>query len=73
MPLAVEHLQSAIEFSKDVPDDVTESMFFRSWFRTRVLNDRLSERFFQTMDANWSLVYERVQNHMARYAGARPQ
>jgi hypothetical protein len=73
MPLAVEYLQSAIEFCKDVPDDVMESMFFRSWFRTRVLNDRLSERFFRTMDANWSLVYERVQNHMAQYAGARLQ
>jgi hypothetical protein len=73
MPLAVEHLQNAIEFCKDVNDDVMESMFFRTWFRTRVLNDHLPERFFQAIDANWSRVYERVQNHMARYAGARLQ
>jgi len=73
MPLAVEHLQNAIEFCKDVNDDVMESMFFRTWFRTRVLNDHLPERFFQMIDANWSPVYERVQSHMARYAGARLQ
>ncbi len=70
---AVEHLQNAIEFCKDVNDDVMESMFFRTWFRTRVLNDHLPERFFQMIDANWSPVYERVQNHMARYAGSRLQ
>ena len=73
MPLAVEHLQNAIEFCKDVNDDVMESMFFRTWFRTRVLNDHLPERFFQAIDANLSRVYERVQNHMARYAGSRLQ
>jgi hypothetical protein len=73
MPRAVEHLQNAIEFCKDVNDDVMESMFFRTWFRTRVLNDHLPERFFQAIDANWSRVYERVQNHMARYAGSRLQ
>lgn len=26
------------------------------FYRTRVLNDHLPERFFQTIDANWSLV-----------------
>jgi len=43
------------------------------FYRTRVLNDHLPERFFQMIDANWSPVYERVQSHMARYAGARLQ
>lgn len=72
MPLAVEHIQTAIEFCREIPD-VLELMLFRSWLRTRVLNDHLPERFFQTLDANWSLVYERVQNHMARYTDPRLQ
>jgi hypothetical protein len=71
MPLAAEHLQNAIQYCKDVTDDVMESMLFRTWFRTCILNDHLPEPFFQTIDANWSLVYERVRNHMARYTGAR--
>jgi len=50
-----------------------EAMFFRFWLRTLVLNDRLSELFFQTLDRNWELVRARVQSHMARYARPRLQ
>ncbi|MGD0860992.1 MAG: hypothetical protein ABR912_16995 [Terracidiphilus sp.] len=72
---AFEHLQFAIEFcsAAQVPEDVMESMFFRFWLRTLVLNDRLPERFFQTLDRNWELVHAQVQSHMARYAGPRLQ
>lgn len=65
MPLAVEHLQNAIGFCQDITDDVMESMLLRSWFRTRVLNDRLPERFFQVLDANGTSVHECVRHHMA--------
>lgn len=72
---AFEHLQFAIGFCKaaHVPEDVMETMFLRFWLRTLVLNDRLPELFFQTLDRNWELVHARVQSHMARYAGPRLQ
>ncbi len=75
MTPAFEHLQFAIEFcnAAEVPEDVMEAMFFRFWLRTLVLNDRLPELFFQTLDRNWELVHAQVQNHMARYAGPRLQ
>ncbi len=75
MTPAFEHLQFAIEFcnAAQVPEDVMEAMFLRFWLRTLVLNDRLPELFFQTLDRNWELVYARVQSHMARYAGPRLQ
>lgn len=72
MPPAIEHLQHAISFcdAASVDEDVMESMFLRFWVRTRNLNDRLPEPFFQTLDANWKLVQERVQSHMSRYSGS---
>jgi hypothetical protein len=75
MTPAFEHLQFAIKFcnAAEVPEDVMEAMFFRFWLRTLVLNDRLPELFFQTLDRNWELVHEQVQSHMARYAGPRLQ
>lgn len=75
MTPAFEHLQFAIKFcnAAQVPEDVMEAMFFRFWLRTRVLNDRLPEIFFQTLDRNWELVHAQVQSHMARYAGPRLQ
>ena len=38
-----------------------------------ILNDRLPEIFFQTLDRNWELVHAQAQSHMARYAGPRLQ
>ena len=75
MTPAFEHLQFAIEFcnAAQVPEDVMEAMFFRFWLRTLVLNDRLPELFFQTLDRNWELVHAQVQSRMARYAGPRLQ
>lgn len=75
MTPAFEHLQFAIKFcnAAEVPEDVMEGMFFRFWLRTLVLNDRLPELFFQTLDRNWELVRAQVQSHMARYAGPRLQ
>jgi hypothetical protein len=75
MTPAFEHLQFAIEFcnAAEVPEDVMEAMFFRFWLRTLVLNDRLPELFFQTLDRNWELVHARVQSRMAKYAGPRLQ
>jgi hypothetical protein len=75
MTPALEHLQFAIEFcnAAQVPEDVMEAMFFRFWLRTLVLNDRLPELFFQTLDRNWELVHAQVQSRMARYAGPRLQ
>jgi len=75
MTPAFEHLQFAIEFcnAAQVPEDVMEAMFFRFWLRTLVLNDRLPELFFQTLDRNWELVHAQVQSHMARYAAPRLQ
>ena len=72
---ALEHLQFAIEFcnAAQVPEDVMEAMFLRFWLRTLVLNDRLPEIFFQTLDRNWDLVHARVQSHMVRYSGPRLQ
>jgi hypothetical protein len=68
---AFEHLQSAISFcnAAQVPDDVMEAMFFRFWLRTRVINDRTPEAFFQTLDEHWDQVHARVQSYMARYSG----
>ncbi len=68
---AFEHLQSAISFcnAAQVPDDVMEAMFLRFWFRTRVLNDRTPEVFFQALDERWDRVHARVQGLMARYSG----
>ena len=68
---AFEHLQSAISFcnAAHVPDDVMEAMFFRFWLRTRVINDRMPEVFFQTLDAHWDQVHARAQSYMARYSG----
>lgn len=68
---AFEHLQSAISFcnAAQVPDDVMEAMFLRFWLRTRVLNDRMPEVFFQTLDDHWDQVHARVQSSMARYSG----
>ena len=61
---AFEYLLFAIEFctAAQVPDAVMEAMFFRFWLRTLVLNDRLPEIFFQTLDPNWKLVHARVQS-----------
>jgi hypothetical protein len=68
---AFEHLQSAISFcnAAQVPDDMMEAMFFRFWLRTRVINDRMPEVFFQTLDEHWDQVHARVQSNMARYSG----
>jgi hypothetical protein len=68
---AFEHLQSAISFcnAAQVPDDVMEALFFRFWLRTRVINDRMPEVFFQTLDEHWDQVQARVQSHMARHSG----
>ena len=68
---AFEHLQSAISFcnAAQVPDDVMEAMFFRFWCRTRVINDRMPEVFFQTLDEHWDQVHARVQSYMARHSG----
>jgi len=75
MTPAFEHLESALSFCEaaSIPQDVMESMFLRFWVRTRVLNDRLPELFFQVLDKNWKLVHARVQSHMARYSGPRLQ
>jgi len=75
MTLAFEHIQFAFEFCTivPVPEDVMESMIFRFWLRTLVLNDRLPELSFQTLDRNWELVHARVQNQRSRYAGPRIQ
>lgn len=75
MTPALEHLQIAIQFcgAAQVPEDVMEAMFFGFWLRMLVLNDRLPEIFFQTLDRNWDLVHARVQSHMARYSGPRLQ
>lgn len=72
---AFEHLESAISFcnAADVPDDVMEAMFLRFWLRSRVLNDRMPELFFQTLDEKWDNVHARVQSYMTRYAGPRIQ
>ena len=68
---AFEHLQSAISFcnAAQVPDDVMEAMFFRFWLRTRVINDRMPETSFQTLDEHWDQVHARAQSYMARYSG----
>jgi hypothetical protein len=68
---AFEHLQTAISFcnAAQVPNDVMEAMFFRFWFRTRVINDHMPEVFFQTLDEHWDQVHARVQSYMARYSG----
>jgi hypothetical protein len=68
---AFEHLQSAISFcnAAQVPDDVMEALFFRFWLRTRVINDRMPEVFFQTIDEHWDQVHARVQSYMARHSG----
>jgi hypothetical protein len=68
---AFEHLQSAIPFcnAAQVPDSVMEAMFFRFWLRTRVLNDRMPEVLFQTLDEHWDHVHARVQDFLARYSG----
>ena len=68
---AFEHLQSALSFcnAAQVPDDAMEAMLFRFWLRTRVINDRMPEVFFQSLDENWDQVYARAQSYMARYSG----
>jgi hypothetical protein len=68
---AFEHLQSAIAFcnAAEVPDDVMEALFLRFWLRTRVLNDRMSELFFQTLDEHWDRVLARVRDFMAQHSG----
>jgi hypothetical protein len=68
---AFEHLQSAISFcnAAQVPDDVMEAMLFRFWLRTRLINDRRPEVFFQTLDVHWDQVHARVQSYMTRYSG----
>jgi hypothetical protein len=68
---AFEQFQSAISFcnAAQVPDDVMEALFFRFWLRTRVINDRMPEVFFQTLDEHWDQVQARVQSHMARHSG----
>ena len=68
---AFEHLQSAISFcdAAQVPDDVMEAMLLQFWLRTRVLNDRMPEVFFQTLDEHWEHVHARVQDVLARYSG----
>jgi hypothetical protein len=68
---AFDHLQFAISFcnAAQVPDDVMEAMFFRFWLRTRVINDRMPEVFFQTLDEHWDRVNARAQSYMARYSG----
>ena len=75
MTPAFEHLQFAIEFCTiaPVPEDVMESMIFRFWLRTLVLNDRLPELSFQTLDQNWELIHARVQSQRSKYAGPRLQ
>lgn len=68
---AFEHLQSAISFcnAARVPDDVMETLLLRFWFRTRVLNDRIPEIVFQTLDQHWDQIHMRVQSLMERYSG----
>jgi hypothetical protein len=75
MTPAFEHLQFAIEFctAAPVPGDVMESMIFRFWLRTLVLNDRLHKLSFQTLDQNWELIHARVQSQRSKYAGPRLQ
>lgn len=67
---AFEHVQSAVSFcnAAQVPDDLMEAMFLRFWLRTRVLNDRLPEVFFQTLDEHWLQVHARVQDFWIRYS-----
>jgi hypothetical protein len=75
MSPAFEHMQFAIEFctAAPVPEDIMVAMLFRFWLRTLVLNDRLPEHFFQTLDQNWELVHARVQSQRSKYAGPRLQ
>jgi hypothetical protein len=72
---AFEHLQSAITFcnAAQVPDDVMEAMFLRFWLRTRVLNDRMPEVFFQNLDERWDQVHAQVQGLLTRYSGPSVQ
>jgi hypothetical protein len=72
---AFELLQSAISFcnAAQVPDDVMEAMFLRFWLRTRVLNDRMPEVFFQNLDERWDHVHAQVQGLLTRYSGPSVQ
>jgi hypothetical protein len=49
---------------------LVESMSLRAWLRMRVVNDRLSEEFFQRLDRRWPEVLERVDSWVVR--AARP-
>ena len=68
---AFEHLQTAISYcnAAQVPDDMMEAVLLRFWLRTRVINDRMPEVFFQTLDEHWDQVHARAQSYMARYSG----
>ena len=71
MGAAIEHLSYALHICAhgNLPDELMESMFFRSRVRLRVLNERTDERAFQSLDEHWDRVYAKVQLHMARYSG----
>ncbi len=57
-------------FGPEIPASLVESMPLRAWLRMRVLNDRLSEEFFQRLDRHWPEVLERVDSWVVR--AARP-
>jgi hypothetical protein len=54
----------------EIPTALVESMSLRAWLRMRVVNDRLSEEFFQRLDRRWPEVSERVDSWLVR--AARP-
>ena len=52
----------------EIPATLVESMSLRAWLRMRVVNDRLSEEFFQRLDRRWPEVAERVDSWVVRAA-----
>ncbi|MGP8185813.1 MAG: hypothetical protein ACLQKY_07045 [Terracidiphilus sp.] len=52
----------------EIPRTLVESMLLRAWLRMRVLNDRLSEEFFQRLDRNWPEAAERVDSWIVQTA-----
>jgi hypothetical protein len=75
MTPAFEHLQFALSFcnAAEIPDDVMEATLLRFWLRTRVLNDRIPEIFFEALDGHWDQVHARVQSFLARHTGLTVQ
>jgi hypothetical protein len=49
-----------------IPATLVESMSLRVWLRMRVVNDRLSEEFFQRLDRNWPEAAERIDSWIVR-------